>query len=166
MINPVKSILVVLFLGAMAFHNINAQEVNEISASEQADDKSDVKAVIEAFLVALGSNDVEALPDFFLPNANMGSIRVKDGDTSIYTNSVAQWLEGRAEKENKLFEEPIQEFTVNITEGRLAFARANTILLYNGEASHIAHDFFILMKEDGQWKILSGSYTNLPLEKE
>jgi hypothetical protein len=142
------------------------EEVDKPESTEQTDDETAVKAAIEAFLLALGTNDTLALPTFFLPHANIGSIRVKDGKTSIYTNSVEQWLADRAQKENNRFEEPVQEFTVEITQGRLAFVRANTTLLYNGEPSHYAHDFFILMQEDGQWKILSGSYTNLPLENE
>lgn len=136
-----------------------------VFAQEPTDDEADVKGTIVTFLEALGNDDQEALPGMFFPHANIGSIRVKDGDTTIYTNSVEKWLEGRALKENKLFEEPVQEFTVEITQGRLAFVRANTTLLYNGVPSHYAHDFFVLMKENGQWKILSGSYTNLPLEE-
>ena len=151
-----KTTLILLFLAC-----INPQAT---VAQEQTDDESAVKAAIEAFLLALGTDDQEALPGMFLPNANMGSIRVKDGKTSIYTNSVAEWLAERALKENRLFEEPVYEYTVEITQGLLAFVRANTTLVYDGVPDHIAHDFFILMKDDGQWKILSGSYTNLPLE--
>jgi hypothetical protein len=142
------------------------EEIDKPVSTEQTDDETAVKAAIEAFLFALGTNDTLALPTFFLPNANIGSIRVKDGKTSIYTNTVAEWLAERAQKENKLFEEPVQEFTVEMTQGRLAFVRANTTLLYNGVPSHYAHDFFILMKDEDQWKILSGSYTNLPLVNE
>ena len=142
-----------------------AQEQGQETSQEKMDDESAVKAAVETFLTALGNDDKEAFPGMFFPNANIGSIRVKDGETSIYTNSVEKWLEGRALKENKLFEEPVQEFTVEITQGRLAFVRANTTLIYDGVPSHHAHDFFVLMKDDGKWKILSGSYTNLPLEE-
>lgn len=160
-----KTTSILLLLACINIQNLNAQEQAAALTTEQRDDESDVKAAIEAFLVALGSDDQEALPGMFLENANMGSIRVKDGKTSIYTNSVAAWLAERATKENKLFEEPVQEYVVEITQSLLAFVRANTTLQYNGVRSHYAHDFFILMKDEGQWKILSGSYTNLPLEE-
>ena len=153
-----KTTLILLFLVFISTQNAVSQE--------QTDDEAALKATVEAFLLALGTNDTLALPTFFLPNANIGSIRVKDGKTSIYTNSVEQWLADRAQKENNQFEEPVQEYSIEITQGRLAFVRANTTLLYNGEPSHYAHDFFVLMKDEGKWKFLSGSYTNLPLEKE
>lgn len=159
-----RTMVILILLGAMSTQYATAQEQSAPSASEQMNDESEVKAVIEAFLVALGSDDKEALPGMFLPNANMGSIRMKDGKTSIFTSSVEEWLAERALKENKLFEEPVQEYTIEMTQGRLAFVRANTTLLYDGVPNHYAHDFFVLMKDDGQWKILSGSYTNLPLE--
>lgn len=160
-----KSITLCLLVTTMFAQKSLAQDDTEKPApTEQIDDESALKTTIEAFLIALGNNDSEALPGMFLPKANMGSIRVKDGKTSIFTSSVSEWLAGRAKKENKLFEEPVQKWSIEITQGRLAFVRANTTLMYNGVPSHYAHDFFILMKDKGQWKILSGSYTNLPLE--
>jgi hypothetical protein len=165
-----KSILIstaiLLLLSCVSTQKLFSQDQALSVSGEQMDDESAVKAAVEEFLLALGSNDFEALPGMFLPNANMGSIKMKEGKTSIYTNSVAEWLAERSKKENKLFEEPVQEYTVEITQGLLAFVRANTTLVYGGVPNHIAHDFFILMKDDGQWKILSGSYTNLPLVNE
>ena len=158
-----KTSTILLLLVFLNTQNAFTQEQTAALSSEQMDDESAVKAAVEAFLVALGTNDTVALSTMFLANANMGSIRLKDGKTSIYTNSVAEWLAERALKENRLFEEPVYEYTVEITQGLLAFVRANTTLVYDGVPDHIAHDFFILMKDDGQWKILSGSYTNLPL---
>ena len=159
-----RSIVILVFLGSINTQNVFAQEQAAALSSVQFNYEIAVKAAVEAFLVALGNNDKEALPGMFLPNANMGSIKMKDGKTSIFTSGVEKWLAERALKENKLFEEPVQEYTVEITQGLLAFVRANATLMYEGVASHHAHDFFILMKDDGQWKILSGSYTNLPLE--
>ena len=162
----IPNLFVLILFACFLSSPTNAQqEADKPLSTAQIDDEQAVKDFIVEFLVALGNDDKEALSGMFLPNANMGSIRVKDGKTSIFTSSVEEWLAGRALKENKIFEEPVQEFTVELTQGRLAFVRANTTLLYDGVPNHYAHDFFVLMKEEGQWKILSGSYTTLPLGK-
>ncbi len=46
---------------------------------------------------------------------------------------------------------------------REARARVSATVYYEDVAHHHTQDFFILMKDNGVWKIFSGSYTTQPL---
>jgi hypothetical protein len=100
----------------------------------------------------------------FLPNANVGSISKKDGEINIFTISIEEYLPQRAAKENRKFEEPVTEYTVNISQGLLAFVRADATVYYDGKADHYTQDFFTLMKGKDGWKFLSASYTTSTLD--
>ncbi len=130
----------------------------------QQDDEAAVKAAVEDFLLALGNDDTAKVKTMFLPNANIGSITTANGETKIYTVTAEQYLSGRESKQNRKFQEPVREYTVNISQGLLAFVRADATVMYDGQPSHHTNDFFILMKDNGIWKFLSGSYTVHPLE--
>ena len=80
--------------------------------------------------------------------------------------SAEQFILQREDKQNRKFKEPVKQYSVNISQGKLAFVRADATVFYDGKASHHTNDFFILMKDNDVWKILSGSYTAQPLEKE
>jgi len=130
---------------------------------EQNDDESAVKATVEDFLVSLGNNDLEKAKALFLPNANIASNTINNGEPKIFTISAEQYFLQREAKQSKKFQEPVKEYTVNISQGLLAFVRADATVYYDGKANHHTNDFFILMKDNGVWKILSGSYTVEPL---
>ena len=142
---------------------IYGQSSGEGQTQTVIDDETAVKAVVDSFLVALGRGEMEKVEAMFLPNANIGSIRISNGETNIFTISAEDYIAGRKEKGGKTFQEPVHEYTVNISQGLLAFVRANATLYYDGEASHHTDDYFILMKDNGTWKFLSGSYTTHPL---
>jgi len=130
---------------------------------EENDDESAVKATVEDFLVSLGNNDMQKVKTLFLPNANIASITMASGESKIFTISADQYIAQRETKENRIFQEPVREYTNNISQGLLAFVRADATVYYDGKANHHTNDFFILMKDNGVWKILSGSYTVEPL---
>ena len=169
MIKMLRSIALILILSGCFTMTTNAQEkaqkpvsIEQINSEEEA-----VKAFIEDFLYALGNDQMEKLKTMFVSDANVASVRNKDGKPSIKTNSIAKYLVEREAKENAKFEEPVQKFTVEISQDMLAFVRADaTIISDEGVPSHHTHDFFILIKEEGRWKIFSASYTTLPLESE
>ena len=145
-----------------------AQNTGEQSSESvlQDDEVYAVKAAVEQFLQALGNGELEKVKAMFLPNANIASITAKDGEVRIYTTSAAEYISQREGKESRKFQEPVQEYVVNISQGLLAFVRADATVYYDGMASHRTNDFFTLMKDHGTWKILSGSYTTLPLDKD
>lgn len=130
----------------------------------QQDDESAVKAAVEDFLLALGNDDTAKVRTMFLPNANIASIITTNGEPKINTMTAEQYFANRESKQNRIFQEPVREYTVNISQGLLAFVRADATVIYDGKPSHHTNDFFILMKDNGIWKFLSGSYTKHALE--
>ena len=146
---------------------ISAREGNEHQASVmEENEEAAVKAAVENFLVALGNDETEKVKAMMLPNANIASISIKDGVSKIYTTTAEAYLAQREEKVNRKFQEPVREYTVSISQGILAFVRADATVIYDGKPSHYTNDFFVLMKDNDGWKFLSGSYTTLPLEEE
>jgi predicted ester cyclase len=59
--------------------------------------------------------------------------------------------------------EPVNEYTIHINDGHLAFVRADATLYTFGELKSRNIDYFTLMKEDGIWKFLSLSYLPTPI---
>ena len=153
--------MVILLTCFMSFVSIgqNASDLNSLSVNDEAA----VKAAVDSFLVALGRGDVERVKALFLPNANIGSVVMREGVTKIYTSSFEDFIAKREAGRN--FEEPVRTYTVNISQGLLAFVRADATVVIDDIPDHFTDDFFILMKEDGEWKFLSGSYTSYPLEE-
>lgn len=147
--------ILILFLNfCSASFTVNAQQ----------DDESAVKAAVEDFLMALGNDDTAKVRTMFLPKANIASITLSNGEQKIYTTTAEQYFAQRESKQNRKFQEPVSEFTVSISQGLLAFVRADATVMYDGKPSHHTNDFFILMKDNGVWKFLSGSYTVHPLD--
>jgi len=97
----------------------------------------------------------------FLPAANIGIITEKDGKwRGPHTLTFEEWVAGNLKRTNpKKFEEPVSKYTVHISNGNLAFVLAEAIESVDGEAISDNRDYFILMKDEGKWKFLSGSYT-------
>lgn len=63
------------------------------------------------------------------------------------------------------YTEPVSNFTIHMESGMLAFVRADAIFTINGEPRNNNLDYFTLIKEDGNWKILNGSYVSVRIKK-
>ncbi len=48
----------------------------------------------------------------------------------------------------------------------LAFVKADAVLIRNGTPQSNNFDYFTLIKEEGNWKILNGSYVSIPIVEE
>ena len=158
-LSTISRLILITFLFPLTIQSQNA----EGNQNKPQNDESAVKATVEDFLASLGNNDMEKVKTLFLPNANIASITMANGEPKLFTISADQYISQRKEKENKKFEEPVRRYTINISQGLLAFVRADATVFYDGKASHHTNDFFILMKDNGIWKILSGSYTVEPI---
>lgn len=147
---------------------IHAQEGNQKSndSSIQVMDESDAKASVDSFLIALGNDELNKVRALMLPNANIAYFSTTDGKSAVTTMTADQFISQREGRQNRKFEEPVRQYSVNISQGKLAFVRADATVVYDGTPSHHTSDFFILMKENDAWKILSGSYTARPLDSE
>lgn len=163
------SYLCLLFLAACSFpKTIYAQDGNKeiYTSSIQVKDESDAKAAVDSFLTALGNDELNKVRALMLPNANIAYFSTSDENSTVTTMSADQFISQREGRQNRKFKEPVAQYTVNISQGKLAFVRADATVVYDGIPSHHTSDFFILMKDNDVWKILSGSYTAQPLEME
>ena len=130
-------------------------------------DESAVKNVVERFLTAAGNYDVDAMPELFSENANIGGASFRNGQWSSYTMTFPEFLELlKSESNPTKYTEPVSKYTVHMDGGMLAFVKADAVLSINGEPKNYNFDYFTLIKLDGNWKILNGSYVSIPIDKE
>jgi hypothetical protein len=154
----------ILLLFPVAAQTQNAQP-DTVEQKKMKEDEPAVKEVIEQFLKAAGNYDVAALRPLFLPNANIGGHRFKNGQWIPFSITAEVWLESLSKNVNpRLYTEPVSNYTIHISEGRLAFVKADAVLHRDGVPTAHNMDFFVLMKENNVWKILSGSYTSVPVK--
>ena len=128
-------------------------------------DKIAVKTLVERFLTAAGNYDVDAMPELFCEKANIGGASFRNGKWNTFTMTFAEFSELlKSEKEPTKYTEPVSKFTIHMDNGMLAFVKADAILKVNGKPKTNNFDYFTLIKENGNWKILNGSYVSVPIE--
>jgi len=126
-----------------------------------------VKAVVERFLVAIGSHDLEALPPMFAPHASIGSIHLVDGAWRSKTYAFEDFYSIlEAQTDPSPYREPVSHYAVHVERGGLAFVRADATLIRDDVARSRNIDYFTLIKEDGSWRFLSASYVATPIPAE
>jgi hypothetical protein len=141
-------------------------------ASAQQTDTLDIEAekaavidLVEQFLIAAGNYDLDAIPAMFSEKANIGGASLRDGKWKTYTMTIQEFLERlKADSNPTKYTEPVSKFTVHMDMGMLAFVKADAILTVNGEPKTNNFDYFTLIKEDGKWKILNGSYVSVRIK--
>jgi hypothetical protein len=132
---------------------------------DASEDERAVTDVVEGFLRVAGRYDLDSLPHFFAPDANIGSASLRDGEWVVSTVTFDEWYASLGERTNpRPYTEPVTEFTVHVDNGQLAFVRADATLMRDGQAQSHNIDYFTLIRLDGTWKILSGSYTAVPID--
>lgn len=130
------------------------------------EDERAVTEVVEGFLRVAGRNDLDSMPLFFAPDANIGAASLRDGEWATSTLTFDEWHASLgARTDARPYTEPVSDFTVHVDNGRLAFVRADATLMRDGRARSHNIDYFTLIRLDGRWKILSGSYTSVPIEE-
>jgi hypothetical protein len=128
-------------------------------------EKAAVKKLVEQFLTAVGNYDTDAIPKMFSDKANIYGASLRDGKWITNTYTIQEFLERLKSYDNPTkYTEPVSNFTVHMEMGMLAFVRADAIFTINGEAKNNNLDYFTLIKEDGHWKILNGSYVSLRIK--
>ena len=72
---------IILLTSCLATRTTIAQkgEENQTSITKE-NDESAVKAAVESFLLALGSGELEKVKSMFLPNANVASMSMSNGE--------------------------------------------------------------------------------------
>jgi len=138
-----------------------AQQPGELDLDAE---KSEVKEIVERFLKAAGNYDVDSMPILFSEKANIGGASFKNGEWNSFTMSIAEFLKLlRSQSNPKKYTEPVTKYTIYMDGGMLAFVKADAVLIRNGNAQSNNFDYFTLIKEEGHWKILNGSYVSIPI---
>ncbi len=158
-----KKILTLLIALTFCFMT-SAQQTSE--ALDLESEKADVINLVEQFLTAVGNYDVEAIQTMFSEKANISAASLRDGKWITNTYTIQEFLERLKSYENPTkYTEPVSDFTVHMEMGMLAFVRADAIFTINGEPRNNNLDYFTLIKENGNWKILNGSYVSVRIKK-
>jgi hypothetical protein len=130
-----------------------------------AAEKAAVINLVEQFLSAAGNHDLEAIPKMFCEKANISGASFRDGKWITNTYTIQEFIKRMEGYKNATkYTEPVSDFTVHMEMGMLAFVRADAIFTVNGEPRNNNFDYFTLIKENGQWKILNGSYVSVRLQ--
>lgn len=150
-----------------------ALSVSLLVSAQQADtldieaEKKAVINLVEQFLTAAGNYDLDAIPEMFSEKANIAGASLRDGKWITYTMTIQEFIERLKSRTNPTkYTEPVSEFTVHMEMGMLAFVKADAIFTINGEPRNNNYDYFTLIKENGDWKILNGSYVSVRINKE
>ncbi|SDS40440.1 Putative lumazine-binding [Formosa sp. Hel1_31_208] len=129
-------------------------------------EKATVKNLVEKFLTAIGKHDIETVQTMFSDKANIYGASLREGKWITNTYTIQEFLERLKSYDNPTkYTEPVSHFTVHIEMGILAFVRADAIFTINGEPRNNNLDYFTLIKEDGNWKILNASYVSVRIKK-
>ena len=128
-------------------------------------DKIAIKKIVERFLSAAGNHDIEAIPAMFTSKANISGASLKNGKWNSYTMSIQEFITALKSNSNPTkYKEPVDNWTIHIDGGQLAFVRADATLFRDGKPKSHNIDYFTLVKDGVDWKILNGSYVSTPIE--
>lgn len=146
----------------------NAQVVSpglEHANSEMARQaQHDVQQRVEEFLKKLGSRDVAGVRALMAPKALVAIVRQKPDGTVANTYQTGDEFLAQLEKSvgQPTFEEPLSNVVVTVDSDRLAFLRADFVVLRDGKRVSSGVDQFTLLKETGGWKVAVIAYTSIP----
>ena len=153
------------FILLIAFTFSLLTSAQQTDTTDLESDKIAIKTLVERFLVAAGNYDIEAMPEIFCEKANIGGAEFRKGKWNTFTMTIGEYLEILKSASNPTkYTEPVSKFTIHMENGMLAFVKADAILKVNGEPRANNFDYFTLIKEDGNWKILNGSYVSVPID--
>lgn len=156
-----KRIVLILFVFANSF----LTSAQSTESTDSGSDKAAAKALVERFLIAIGNYEINAIPEMFSEKANIGGASFRNGKWETYTMTIQEFLVLLQSRSNpQKYTEPVSKFTIHMDMGMLAFVKADAVLIRNGEPQSNNFDYFILIKENGSWKILNGSYVSVPIK--
>ena len=125
--------------------------------------EAEVRKTIDNLMKALGTQDVEALADYFIEEAVLIVARQRQGKWTNTVETAKQWLERMEDDPDASpFEERLSNVEVTIDSGELAYLRADFEIVRDGKVVSHGVDLFTLLRIAGEWKVAAISYTNLP----
>lgn len=131
--------------------------------TDQASDEQTVRLLVEQLITAAGTHDFDTFEAMMAAHANIGWASFRDGAWTTSTMTAEDWIaEARSEVDPILYTEPVDDWTVHVDAGHLAFVRADAVLRIDGRRERHNIDYFTLIKQDGVWKFLTVSYVGRP----
>ncbi|MCK0109685.1 nuclear transport factor 2 family protein [Flavobacteriaceae bacterium S0825] len=157
-----KKMFSLLIALTICFLTSAQQTVEELDIESE---KAAVKNLVEEFLTAIGNHDIETVQTLFSDKANISGASLRNGKWITNTYTIQEFLERlKAYNNPTKYTEPVSDFIVHMEMGMLAFVRADAIFTINGEPRNNNLDYFTLIKENGNWKILNGSYVSVRIK--
>jgi len=78
--------------------------------------------------------------------------------------TIQEFIEAlKSKPDPKIYSEPVDNWTIHLESGQLAFVRADATVIRDGKKLSHNIDYFTLIKEADGWKILNGSYVSTPI---
>jgi ketosteroid isomerase-like protein len=154
---------ITLLLFAFAISNLLLAQQND--STNIAKEEMAVKNVVKQFLTAAGNYDIDAMPSLFTENANIAGASLKNEKWNTYNITLEEFMAMLRSRTNPTkYTEPVSKFIVHMSEGKLAFVKADATLIFEGKAQRHNFDYFTLIKENNIWKIVNGSYVSIPIK--
>jgi hypothetical protein len=133
----------------------------ETKTSELIQDEEDIKATINTLLAHAGNYNIIALDSMMSDKAMLGISNFRDGTWSNSEIAIYDFFESVKNREPSPYCEIPNNYDILITEGQVAIARADCILSRWGIPLTREVNHFTFIKEDGKWKILNITWTNI-----
>lgn len=153
----------VFYLLLFLFTITNAQNITE--KQNWSADELEVKDKVEQFLFAAGNYNLDAFKQMISDKASVGIVRLKDGERVSSVLTIGEYYQGVNERKLRPYYEPVKEFTIDVTDGHLAFVKADATLYVYGVPQSYNMDCFTLIKENGSWKFINLSYSATPVSE-
>ncbi len=169
--NSLLSLTVMFILLISCQSKQGTPELNENVASDKkpstlTQEEEEVKAAVERLLMAAGNYNLEALDDMVLEKANLGIAGLKEGSWQNLVMTVDEYLDNVKNRKPSPYFEIASRYDIKVSEGRLASVIADNIVHKFGVPKTHEINYFTLMKENGNWKFLSVSFTVIPITEE
>lgn len=135
--------------------------------TDRTSDEQAVRALVERLITAAGTYDLDTFEAMMAAHAIVAWASFRDGAWTTSTMTADEWIaRARSEVDPILYTEPVDDWTVHVDGGHLAFVRADAVLHVDGRPERHNIDHFILIKQDEEWKFLTVAYVGRPARRD
>lgn len=145
---------------------LSQNATTEIKAPELNQDEENIKETINALLFNAGNYNLIELDSMMSDKAMLGRSNFRDGTWSNSEIAINEFFESVKNGEPSPYCEIPNNYDILITEGQIALARADCIRSKWGIPQTREVNHFTFIKENGKWKILNISWTNIRLPED
>jgi predicted ester cyclase len=156
MLTTIRKLVLSFILSILFFFSV-------INGQDFTKDEQELITTVEKFLFEAGNYNLDVMTKMMTEHANVGIAGLNQGKSDIITMTFQQYYDDAKKRTLRPYFEPVNEYTIHVNDGHLAFVRADATLYTFGVLKSRNIDYFTLMKEDGIWKFLSLSYLPTPI---